>query len=310
MSHSKSSDADPNLVLKTKPRPNATRGLMFMIIGMFAFSAGDALAKYLTTDFHAVQIMWSRQAGLMAGVVILIAFKGFSIFHSDHPRLQIARGAVAAGSGTIFIFAIAYVPLADAVAVSFVAPFIVTLMGALFLREKVGVRRWSAVIIGFLGTLIVIRPGTGALHPAVFLILIAAGLFATRQILSRALSDEKTITTIAYTALVSGSILSLALPFVWKTPMTSQAITLFIGLATVAAIGEICIIKALELAEAVIVAPVHYSLIIWGTIYGFVIFNDLPDIWTWIGAAIIGTSGVYTIYREHHLSKQAENNTD
>jgi S-adenosylmethionine uptake transporter len=305
MSDIKISNTVINPVSKTKPRSSATRGLIFMAVGMFLFSAGDMLAKYLTADFHAVQIMWSRQAGLMGGVVILIAFRGLSVFRSTHPRLQITRGAAAAGSGTIFIFAVAYVPLADAVAVSFVAPFMVTIMGALFLGEKVGIRRWTAVIIGFLGTLVVIRPSADAVHPAVFLVLIAAGLFATRQILSRALSDDKTTTTIAYTALVSGAILSAALPFVWKTPQTGQAVLIFVGLAIIAAAAEICIIKALEFTEAVIVAPVHYSLIIWGTMYGYVIFNDLPDIWTWVGAAIISTSGIYTLYREHHLSKQA-----
>lgn len=287
------------------PKSNAMRGLLFMTIGMFLFSAADTLAKYLTKDFHPVQIMWFRQAGLMAGVVILIAFRGFSIFRSSHPRLQISRGAVAAGSGTLFIFAVAYVPLADAVAVSFVAPFMVTIMGAIFLKEKVGPRRWTAVIIGFLGTLVVIRPGADTVHPAVFLVVVAAGLFAMRQVLSRALSEDNTTTTIAYTALVSGTILSLALPFVWKTPPTSTEFMIFVGLAIIAGIAEVCVIKALESTQAVIVAPVHYTLIIWGTMYGYIIFNDLPDMWTWFGAAIIGGSGVYTLYREHHLTKLA-----
>lgn len=307
MSKIKSSDADLNLTSETKPKSSAMRGLAFMAFGMFLFSAADTLAKYLTKDFHPIQIMWSRQAGLMAGVIILIAFRGFTIFRSNHPRLQIARGVAAAGSGTLFIFAVAYVPLADAVAVSFVAPFMVTIMGALFLKEKVGPRRLTAVIIGFLGTLVVIRPGSDTIHPAVLLVVIAAGLFATRQILSRALSDDDTTTTVAYTALVSGAILSLVLPFVWKTPETGNHFMIFAGLAIIAAIAEICIIKALEITQAVILAPVHYSLIIWGTMYGYVIFNDLPDIWTWVGAAIIGTSGIYTLYREHHLSKQAMN---
>lgn len=306
MPNTKSSDADLNSIPKTKSPPNAMRGLAFMAFGMFLFSAADTLAKYLTKDFHPVQIMWSRQAGLMAGVIIMIAFRGFTVFRSHHPRLQITRGVAAAGSGTLFIFAVAYVPLADAVAVSFVAPFMVTIMGAIFLSEKVGPRRWTAVTIGFLGTLVVIRPGSDAVHPALFLIVVAAGLFALRQILSRALSDDNTTTTVAYTALVSGAILSVVLPFVWKTPEAGSQIMMFAGLATIAAIAEICIIKALEITQAVILAPVHYTLIIWGTMYGYVVFHQLPDIWTWVGAAIISSSGIYTLYREHHLSKQVQ----
>lgn len=283
------------------------RGLLFMMVGMFLFSAADTMAKLLTENFHPVQIMWSRQAGLMLGVVILVAIKGFSIFKTNRPGLQITRGVAAAGSGTLFIFAVVYVPLADAVAVSFVAPFMVTVMGAIFLGEKVGVRRWTAISIGFLATLIVIRPGLGVVHPAVFLVVLAASLFAVRQILSRALNADSTTTTIAYTALASGTVLTIPLPFIWRTPEWGMEILLLVSLSVLAAIAEICVIKALALSQAVVLAPVHYTLIIWSTVYGFYVFGDLPDIWTWIGAFIIAMTGIYTLYREHLLAKQARN---
>lgn len=283
------------------------RGLLFMMVGMFLFSAADTMAKLLTENFHPVQIMWSRQAGLMLGVVILVAIKGFSIFKTSRPGLQITRGVAAAGSGTLFIFAVVYVPLADAVAVSFVAPFMVTVMGAIFLGEKVGVRRWTAISIGFLATLIVIRPGLGVVHPAVFLVVLAASLFAVRQILSRALNADSTTTTIAYTALASGTVLTIPLPFIWRTPEWGMEILLLVSLSVLAAIAEICVIKALALSQAVVLAPVHYTLIIWSTVYGFYVFGDLPDIWTWIGAFIIAMTGIYTLYREHLLAKQARN---
>lgn len=283
------------------------RGLLFMMVGMFLFSAADTMAKLLTESFHPVQIMWSRQAGLMLGVVILVAIKGFSIFKTNRPGLQITRGVAAAGSGTLFIFAVVYVPLADAVAVSFVAPFMVTVMGAIFLGEKVGVRRWTAISIGFLATLIVIRPGLGVVHPAVFLVVLAASLFAVRQILSRALNADSTTTTIAYTALASGTVLTIPLPFIWRTPEWGMEILLLVSLSLLAAIAEICVIKALALSQAVVLAPVHYTLIIWSTVYGFYVFGDLPDIWTWIGAFIIAMTGIYTLYREHLLAKQARN---
>lgn len=286
------------------------RGLLFMMLGMFLFSAADTMAKLLTENFHPVQIMWSRQAGLMLGVVILVAIKGFSIFKTNRPGLQITRGVAAAGSGTLFIFAVVYVPLADAVAVSFVAPFMVTVMGAIFLGEKVGVRRWTAISIGFLATLIVIRPGLGVVHPAVFLVVLAASLFAVRQILSRALNADSTTTTIAYTALASGTVLTIPLPFIWRTPEWGMEILLLVSLSLLAAIAEICVIKALALSQAVVLAPVHYTLIIWSTVYGFYVFGDLPDIWTWIGAFIIAMTGIYTLYREHLLAKQARNSAN
>lgn len=303
-SHHNNTETD---VAVSKPMADAStsmRGIAFMAAGMFLFAATDTIAKFLTSDFHPIQIMWSRQSGLILGVLILIAFKGFSIFASSHPRLQIVRGFAAAGSGTLFIFAVAYVPLADAMAVSFVAPFMVTIMGAVFLAEKVGVRRWTAISIGFIGTLIVIRPGLGAMHPAVFLVIIAASLFALRQILSRALNKDKTATTVAYTALVSGALLSIPLPFVWNTPEWDVETMLFVSIACLAATAEICVIKALEYAQAVIVAPVHYSLILWGSLYGFFVFGNFPDYWTWVGAAIITATGIYTLHREHLVAKK------
>ncbi len=266
--------------------------------GMFLFSIVDALAKYLTQTLDPIQIVWSRQLGLLAGVLIIMAFRGFSILKSVRPGLQITRGILAAGSATLFIVAISYVSLADAVAVSFVAPFVVTILGALILGETVGVRRWVAVSIGFLATLIVIRPGLGVVHPAAFLVILAAVFFALRQILSRILgTGDPTVTTVAYTAIVSVAILTLPLPFVWTTP-TGTELAILICLALLAAIAETLVIRALETAQAVIVAPLQYTLILWGTLWGYLLFADLPDFWTWIGALLIAATGVYTFHRE------------
>lgn len=274
--------------------------------GMFLFSAVDTHAKYLTDSLHPIQITWSRQLGLLLGVVVLIALRGSQVLRTSHPWLQVGRGALAATSATVFIFAVSYVPLADAVAVSFVAPFIVTLMGALVLREPVGIRRWSAVIIGFLATLIVIRPGMGVLHPAVFLVIIAATAFAMRQILSRVLSGADPVeTTVAYTAIVGSAILTIPLPFVWRTPELGLELGLLVSMAVIAAAAEVLVIKALEVAQAVVVAPVQYTLLIWGTFYGWMVFGQLPDFWTWVGALIIVATGLYTLNRERLAAKRS-----
>lgn len=270
-----------------------------MAAGMFVFSAVDMQAKLLTDTLHPIQIAWSRQLGLLLGVFILLALRGTQILRTRHLGLQITRGAGAAASATLFIVAISYVPLADAVAVAFVAPFIVTVMGATLLKEPVGIRRWSAVTIGFLGTLIVIRPGFGVIHPAVMLVVMAAFLFALRQVLSRIMSGtDRTMTTIAYTALVGSFLLTIPLPFVWRWPTTGQEIALLVSIAVMAALAELLVIKALEVAQAVVVAPMQYTLMIWGTMYGYLVFGQLPDTWTWVGAAIIVATGLYTLQRE------------
>ena len=220
-------------------RPNNLHGLLLMALAFFVFAAADTQAKFLTGSFHPVQIVWARQLGLLTGVLVLLILKGPSILKTRYPGLQVLRGMLAVFSATAFIFALRYVPLADAVAVTFVAPFMVTIMGALFLGEKVGLRRWSAVTIGFIGTLIVIRPGLGVVHPAVFLVLAAATAFALRQILSRVLAAlDRTATTVTYTALASVLLLSAPLPFFWKAPEAGWELALLVGMAACAALGE------------------------------------------------------------------------
>lgn len=278
---------------------NGRLGLAYMFVGMSLFGTADAIAKVLTQTLDPVQIAWSRQSGLLLGIVVLFAIHGFKILQTTQPKLQIARGALAAISAMLFITGIAFIPLAEAVALTFVAPFIVTIMGAVFLGEHVGFRRWSAVVIGFVGTLIVIRPGLGVLHPAAFLLIVAATAFALRQILSRVLAgDDNVNTTIAYTAIVSWCLVSLPLPFFWQTPSTMQEIVLLVALGVLAAFGEALVIVALRTAQAVIVAPMQYILIVWGTMYGFLIFGQLPDFWTVIGALIIMATGLYVFNRE------------
>lgn len=278
---------------------DSLRGIVLMALGMFLFSGVDTMGKFLTDTTHPVQIVWFRQLGLFLGVLVLIGVQGRSVLSSANPKLQIGRGVLAACSATLFIIGVGYVPLADAVAITFVAPFMVTVMGALILREPVGIRRWSAVVIGFLGTLIVIRPGIGVIHPAALLLIVAASAFALRQVLSRILAgSDRTRTTVAYTAIVSWGLLTLPLPFVWQTPSSALEFGLLLAMAVLAAFAEVLVIMALDAAQAVVVAPVQYSLLIWGTIYGFVVFGQLPDGWTWLGAAIIVATGLYTLKRE------------
>lgn len=283
---------------------NNLKGVVLMALGFFSFSACDAIAKLLTDSFHPLQIVWLRMLGLFFGVCILILIRGFKVLKTPKPHLQVLRGVVAVGSATCFIIAVGYVPLADAVAVTFVAPFMVTVLGAVVLKEPVGIRRWLAVVTGFVGMLIVIRPGLGLFHPAIMLVVVAAMFFAIRQLLSRWLSGvDDVTTTVAYTAIVAFGLTSLSLPFVWVTPSGSSILLLIVAMALLAAVGEILIIRALDIAQSVVLAPIHYTLIIWGTFYGFVIFGDLPDRWTLLGCSVIVISGLYTSYREFVLSK-------
>ena len=296
----------PTFTSKIRKMPQKSfMGILYFAAGMFLFAAVDTMAKVLTESFHPLQVAWSRQLGLFMGIVILLVIKGTVILKTDHFYLQVLRGCLAAASALMFIFAISVVPIADAVAVSFVAPFFVTILGALVLRESVGVRRWTAIAIGFIACLIIIRPGFSSFQPAVLLVVIAALAYAFRQIVSRILSSsDLTMTTVAYTGLTASFLLSIPLPLVWRAPVGSNEFILIGALATLAALAEILVIKALELTQTVVLAPIHYTLLIWGTTYGWIVFGQFPDKWTWFGSAMIFATGIYVVLREWSKKNQ------
>lgn len=275
------------------------RGVAFMILAMFIFAIVDGIAKYLTQSFHPLQVVWVRQAGLFAGAIFFLLLHGKTIIYSQHIPLQIVRGLCATLSAVLFIFGISMVPLADATAVTFVAPLFVVIIGALFLKEPVGIHRWSAVIIGFIGTLLIIRPGFEGFNIALFLPVIAASFFALRQIISRYLAASDSLaTTLCYTATSSFAVMCLPALFIWTTPTSLEAVFLMIILALLGLCGEMLVIKALSTGLAVVVAPMHYTILIWTSLYGYLFFHQLPDGLTWAGGGIIIATGLYTLYRE------------
>lgn len=272
------------------------QGIALLACAFFFFSSGDTLAKFLTAHFHPIQIVWTRQIGLVLIACVLLLRHGPGLLAAAAPRLQVVRGALAVASAVCFVIGVSYVPLADAVAVTFIAPFLVTAMGALFLGETLTRGRWFAVLLGFVGVMIVIRPGLGVFHPAIGFVAVAAGFFALRQVLSRRLAArDSTQTTLCYTAFVSFLLLCLPLPFVGGWPQGWHLYALLGGMSLLASLGEFLVIRAFEMAEAGAAAPVHYSLIIWGTFYGWLVFDQLPDLWTWVGTAVILLAGIYVI---------------
>jgi S-adenosylmethionine uptake transporter len=292
--------AAPNVLTRRRPtRGETIQAILLMLFGFVCYSTSDMLAKVLTQSMNPLQVAWLRQLGLLAGVLVLLSVRGPQLLRSRHPWLQLGRGLTVVVAATTFLTSIAYVPLADATAVTFVAPFMVTALAAVFLHEQVGLKRWIAVCLGFAGTMIIIRPGMNAFHPAIFLSLLSAAAFAIRQIISRQLSGtDSLVTTVAYTALTAAVILSLPLPFVWRNPADAGQLMMMIAIALVASCGELSMIRALDIGEAVVLSPLQYTLMIWSTIWGFLVFAELPDAWTFAGAAVIVASGIYSIYRE------------
>ena len=279
---------------------NNARGILLMIVAIFMFSFLDAQAKYLSQHLPVLQIAWARNFGLL--IVVAVVFwprHGRAVLRSSRPGLQLLRGIMVVLASVLFLIALSLVPLADVVAVSFVAPLVVTAMSSVILKERAGARRWIAVLVGFAATMIIIRPGLGVLHPAAFLALGSASLFGLYLVMARFLSDtDDASTTLSYTAIAGAVILTPVVPFVWVWPASPLDAAMLAGLGLWGAAAEFAMIKAFEVAPGAVVAPFQYTMIVWATFYGFVLFADLPDAWTLVGAAILITSGLYTFYRE------------
>lgn len=270
-----------------------------MAAGFLLFSTADMLSKLLTQDMHPIQVAFVRQTGLLFGVAFLLLRFGPGILHTRRPGLQVLRGVTSVITATTFVLALAYVPLADAVAVSFIAPLLVTVMAALILHERIGKARWLAVLVGLIGTLIVVRPGAGVVHPAMLFVVVCAVAFAARQILSRFLAGHDSLqTTIAYSGISACALLAVPVAILWHTPGSPGIWLLMAATALSAGLAELSIIHGLEIAQAAVVAPTHYTLLIWSIFWGFLVFGQLPDVWTVVGATIIIGSGLYTFWRE------------
>jgi drug/metabolite transporter (DMT)-like permease len=273
---------------------------IFLILGAgFLFTVMDAAAKHLSQSYSVVEIAWGRYLfATLSLPVILHRFGGMGSIRSKRLALQLLRSFFLLGSTVIFWLAVKFIPLADATAVGFVGPLMLTALSVPFLKEKVGLRRWVAVVVGFLASLIIIRPGFAMAQPAALLPLLSAAAFAAYAICTRLLSrNDSWATTFIWSSLLGLVVLSLAAPFDWRSPDLAGWLGLaFLGL--IGSLGHLLLILAYARAPASTLAPFSYIQLIWSTVIGLVWFGNFPDGWTLTGGAIIAASGLYVIHRE------------
>ncbi len=218
--------------------------------------------------------------------------------HSERIGLQVLRGMALLGSSLFFISGLRFLPIAEASATGFVSPLFVTALSIAFLGEKVGVRRWLATAVGLVGVVIILRPGSGAFHPAAFFPLVSALCWACTLIMTRMMSGkESSITIMTYSAISGVCIVSALVPFVWVTPSWNDVLFgIFIGVASTA--GQWIVVLAFRYADASVLAPFSYTQLLWVSILGFMVFGEIPDSWTVVGSIFIVASGLYTAHRE------------
>ncbi len=281
------------------------RGILLMLATGLLFSVMDTLSKEMTRHYPVLQVIWARYFFHM--LIMLAALAPTrpwrTLLGSRRPGLQLGRSLAVVLSSALFVAAIKFIPLADATAVNFVAPLLVTALSVPLLGEKVGVRRWTAVAVGFLSVLVVIRPGPGMAHWAVLLPLAGAVCYALYQITTRMLAGiDAWPTTALYSGVVGVIGTSLLVPFAWRPPEWTGWLA-FIGLGVLGSASHLLLIRAFALAPASTLSPFGYVQLVWAIVAGIVVFGDVPDAWTLVGAALIAGSGLYVLLRESHLRR-------
>lgn len=288
----------------TFPVDPARAGIMLVIAASFGFASMDAISKVLAQDHAVLQILWVRYMVFTAFAIAIARRRGVRrTLVSQRPWLQAFRALLLVAENAVFVLAFRYLPLADVHALGASAPLMVVALSVALLGEKVGIRRWSAVAIGFVGVLLIIRPGLKEIELPLLIPLVGALMWALYQILVRLLSrTDSADTTLLWSAVVGLAATSVTGPFVWVAP-DAEAWVLLIILAVAGSVAHYALIKGLEIAEASAVQPYTYTLLVFAALWGLAIFGDVPDGWTILGAAVIVGSGLYTWYRERQLAR-------
>jgi len=292
---------------RAAPRSATSVGIGLTLVAIGLFTTMDTIGKTLMADYPFQQVVWARYFFQWALMLVMLPHLGIAgLVRTRRHGLQIGRGLLLAVATLCMFGAISVVPLADAYTITFIAPLLVTALSVPLLKERVGWRRWSAVLVGFIGVLIVIRPGFGDAPWQLMLPLVTAACFALYQILTRLVSidpDETPFVMLFYVAWVGAAIMTLMVPFYWQ-PVALADWPWMVAMGGIGAVGHLILIRALVIAPASLIAPFTYSQIIWALIAGYFVFGDLPDVWMLLGCTVIVASGLFVFYREAVLGKR------
>ena len=275
------------------------KAIFLMLTAIMLFTMVDGLSKYLTADYAPIQVVWVRYLAMLIVLAPLATRR-----RADRPwrtrrlRFQAARGACVALSALLFVSGLAHLPLAQATATGYVTPLFVTALSIVLLGEQVGVRRWSAVIVGFAGVLVIVRPGTAHFEIAALYPIASSLAWALNMILTRKMGfADPALTTLVYTALFGAALTGGPALASWHPVSPLGWALLFVG-GALNLLGQYFSVRAFMHGQVSMLAPFSYSSIVGATAIGVVVFGNFPDLWTWVGAAVVISSGIYTWHRE------------
>jgi drug/metabolite transporter (DMT)-like permease len=269
-------------------------GVLLMCTASTIFPVMNGLVQVLSRHYPSEQLIWARTAGhLLIVLALLLPRYGTAVARTRRPGAQVVRSCMLLTSTTLFFFGVKGIPLAKAACISLMAPFFVTLLAWPMLGERIRPFRLAAVLVGFLGVLVVIRPGSEVFQPASLLIVGSALCYALYQVYTRGVAgQDRPETSVLYSALVGTVVMSAVVPFAWRTPASPLDALLMGTLGLLGAAGHYCVARAMTYAQANTLSPFQYWQIIGSVLVGYVVSGLFPDAQTWAGAAIIVAAGV------------------
>lgn len=275
------------------------RGILLITAAVSTFAVMDTTAKYLSQTYPVPAIVWSRyvfQAAFM--LAVLGPRMKLDLLRTRRPGLQIARGVMLALSTILFFSALSLMPIAEASAITFLSPLLLTALSVVLLRERVAPAAWVAVAAGFVGVLIIVRPGGGVFSLAALLPLATACCFAAYQLMTRQLAGvDSSFATLFYGAIVGTALVSLLLPFYWHPPETLAHGLLLAMLGVLGSVGHFVLIRAFEHAPPSVLAPFVYTQLVSVLVLGYLVFGDFPDGWSLLGMGVIVAAGAFVASR-------------
>lgn len=297
--------ANPVPALHPARREDPLRGIVLFLGALFFFSCSDAASKALTATLPVLQVAWFRFVVFAIVMVpIAVATRGLDGLRAQQPGLQALRAVGVLGSAVLFVMGLGTLPMAEATTMAFVSPIFVTALSIPFLGEVVGIRRWIAVLVGLVGVTIVVRPGLGAFDPAAIYPILSALSWAVTLVITRKTADgDSPVTALTYAALVGFAVLTAIIPFEW-VHMGWREVMLGAATGITSTVAQGLIVLAYRHANASLLAPFSYSQLVWSVGLGVLVFGDVPDMWTFAGAAVIIASGLYTAHRERIRARE------
>ena len=278
---------------------NAKLGILYVLGSTFFFNALNATAKWLSADYPIIEIVFFRSLfAFLPCLVWVLAGPGLDSLRTGRPGLHIFRGTAGLGSMFLVFTSFSLLPIADAVAISFATPLFLTALSVPLLGEKVGIHRWSAVIVGFTGILIMAHPSGAGANLGFAAATASTALNALILVSVRRLGrTERPLTIIFYQAMVGTAGSAFLLPFGWKAP-DLPGFGMFVAMGLVGVVGHFCLTQGFRYAAVAVAGPFNYTGLIWATLFGFLVWGELPGAGTILGGLIVIASGIYIFYRE------------